>query len=1472
MKKIIKIAVIGFVIMIVLSTISSIISVIANSCSSIGGGGGGGGGGSPSYQTEYFQLNANDDTGNVYNLSTDTWQLDGRYMQREGYTFLGAYSNAEGGIQYYNELGNRVSEPQKDDVLYIQWQIKTYSLVFTSGETEISRETDIAYGSPLFVFPVPSEIPAGQMFEGWKNSNGDVVSDGEGIPIYTTLNSEHYIFDETNKTVSFTASFKTKKYTVTYVYGEYGENQTEEVLPDTVLTLPAFNDGDGYEFAGWSYNESVMNPDYYSDEPITGDTVLYAIVLHYKDIKFMHGTTELATERVYDNGQALNLRDLTVPLDPGYEVAGWYSNESMSGGSRVTMVGYNTTFTVFYADVQAKVYTVALNVGAGETCVAPNVNYTIETSVRLPDAQKPNHEFLGWCTDQELTSEPIKEIPVGTADIVNLYPKFKGIDVTLTLNPRNGSSSTTVTKEYGKDYKLYIPAMTGYLFLGWYDSMTGGVQYSDGEGNSVKALNVTAETMLYAHWAQKFTVTVTVDPASAGEVAVEEYYLEGDAVDLVFPAPVGYTLVGWYEGENLVSSDAFYTFNMPKHDVSLTVKLTPKVYTVSFDCIGYDLDGTTQQVTFGEPFKFPVLEKPAYQFIGWYYNSTLLTDGEGNSITGWNIDRDVTLMAQMAQLDDSNGILIYDVNTLLAVKNDPSAKYQLVFDVDMAGVAWDPFEFKGTIVGNEHTIRNLTVLPDSVMNTGMFTTLSGTLQDVNFENLNVTLTATDYTNSYAVGGVCGVLTGTLSGVIVKSGEITSGTTFNYAGGLVGRMASGTLTKCKNYATVTSTGTNVNVAGGVVALFEGGSISENENFGTVTGINNVGGVVGQLSAAGNFSVLTLSNHGKIVGDVNVGGVVGYIYDYTHVGYNNRYFTFTMTNFQNEGEVTGNSYVGGVAGRVRVYADHSGSYTSIIKLTASQLGNTGNVSGKQYVGGLFGHGYSNDSGSTISDSHSSGTVTGIESNEGGFIGGFVGQLENVKIFNSSNEGTQIVAKGYYLDGTTRLAYIGGYTGYGYMFDNLTNATDITYTAKGNYVGGITGYAHGTLNNCKNTANITATESSYVGGVVGMISIWATNHSMITLTNSGEISGNTYVGGVAGYILEYSHIGYNNCYYTLTVTNITNSGNIKGIELVGGLAGRLTVYADHSGSYTSLVKLTASILTNTGNITGNYEVGGLFGLAYSNDPASNISDSTVSGTITGLTSNHGGFIGGFAGWIGNIKISDSSNAGTKIVADGFYLDGTTRLAYVGGYAGYGYSFSGCENATNIQYTAEGAYVGGIAGYANGVFTDCTNKGNITASASNYVGGLAGRLDLYGNATLSGLTNNGKVNGGAYSGGIFGFFIDVIHIGYNNGSYTVTMTNMTNTGDVKGTVNVGGIMGRVEVHADHSGSYSSSMKILASFLSNSGNITADSTAGGLFGKVTTNDANSTIMEYTQTGTVNGTGENVDNLIGYKENISFTE
>ncbi len=766
---------------------------------------------------------------------------------------------------------------------------------------------------------------------------------------------------------------------------------------------------------------------------------------------------------------------------------------------------------------------------------------------------------------------------------------------------------------------------------------------------------------------------------------------------------------------------------------------------------------------------------------------------------------------------------------LVNLGNSFSGKTILVEgNIDLGNAEWIPIgrsstPFAGTFDGQGFTISGLKITK-ATSHVGLFGNVTGTVKNFNVNGANITVNGTVTIDNY-VAIACAYSSNGISGVST-SGHINATVTC-YVGGVAG-FVSGTLTNCSNSAEI---------------------VAPEANY--------VGGIAGRLTCTGSYSATDLTNSGSITGANYVGGIIGSFENNATWNYNDSQYYNNLDNITNTGNVSGTQYVAGIIGYI--YGSITGSSSDgSVTITITNINNTANISGETYVGGTFGYGYTDNGSSQILKSSSSGTITAQA-----YVGGFAGKVENIRMIECDNTNSKIVATYYIADSTTYYAYVGGYAGWAYTIENCHNASEIVYTERGMYVGGISGYHVGGLVNCSNSAPITANDASYVGGLVGRFA-GVGNFDLTDLTNSGNVVGVDYVGGIMGGLSNVATWNYNDNVYHLDLSNINNTGNVSGYLYTAGFIGYLegSISGSSSDGY---VIFTLTDSKNNANVTGDAYVGGIFGYAGTDTTASQITRTSSTGTITAKS-----HVGGLAGRLYQIQMIDCDNTGTQVIATSFTTDSNNHYAYVGGYVGWSYYIEGCHNNSNIIYTERGSFVGGIAGEANGSIVNCSNSGKIEANKANYVGGIAGWINATGNVHLTDLTNSGTVNGLDYVGGIAGYYNNHATWNYNDTNYNVTFRNILNTSNITGAKYVAGLFGRVNAQITGSSSDGSvSITILES--SNSGNITARECAGSYIGEFYSDRA-SNVGGYVLEGTVNGVATTVDTLIGVKSNINLNE
>ena len=150
-------------------------------------------------------------------------------------------------------------------------------------------------------------------------------------------------------------------------------------------------------------------------------------------------------------------------------------------------------------------------------------------------------------------------------------------------------------------------------------------------------------------------------------------------------------------------------------------------------------------------------------------------------------------------------------------------------------------------------------------------------------------------------------------------------------------------------------------------------------------------------------------------------------------------------------------------------------------------------------------------------------------------------NVGLFGYTNEGTIKNLTFEYANVTNTNNYVGVLVGKAFWGSTLQNIK-ISNTCQikgGNYTGGIAGYLDGNAYNCVNCATVQGIK--YIGGLCGYYSRSRTGYSMTACANYGNVTASSLgVGGLVGY------------FDSGTIQDCANYGDVKGTIRVAGMAG--------------------------------------------------------------------------------------------------------------------------------------------------------------------------------------------------------------------------------------------------------------------------------------------------------------------------------
>lgn len=314
---------------------------------------------------------------------------------------------------------------------------------------------------------------------------------------------------------------------------------------------------------------------------------------------------------------------------------------------------------------------------------------------------------------------------------------------------------------------------------------------------------------------------------------------------------------------------------------------------------------------------------------------------------------------------DGGTKLVETVSQLQCLSEDPDGSYRLVADIDASGTTeWNdgagfvPVDgFTGTLNGDGHTISGLTISRVGESGVGLFGTLSGTVENLRLENVDVD-------GSNAIGALAGISQdGVVRDVHVVAGAVNT-PTGNRTGGLVGSAIESEIVGSHTDIDVTGSEASADF-GGLVGYAKETDITRSYANGFVRSqaSKHVGGLVGELhdsTVEGSYATGRVrSTHYTSFAGWAVGGLVGL---------NNR---SSVTDSYATGSVTGIKDVGGLVGEMRGdYAtDPRPHDVAVVENSYARGGVFEGGDDTRNIGGLVGHA---EYGANVTFSYATGTV--------------------------------------------------------------------------------------------------------------------------------------------------------------------------------------------------------------------------------------------------------------------------------------------------------------------------------------------------------------------------------------------------------------------------------------------------------------------------------------------------------------------
>ena len=373
----------------------------------------------------------------------------------------------------------------------------------------------------------------------------------------------------------------------------------------------------GYTFNDWNYTKRVLwdNLNLYVDKTANTYTVTYDV----------NGGDELTTTEktvTYDSNYTL-----AKPTRTGYTFLGWYQGSTQltdeKGKSLEAWKGTNSLTAK--AKWQANEYTVTLSKDISGGSVSGGGAHAYDSNVTITASTYSGYTWLGWYDkdDKLVTMEFSHTFQMGFD--VQYTAKWMNCPVTLERNMSEAGSVTGVSRTVlGAQTTITATTNEGYTWLGWYNGetlLTDELSYTF----EMFATNVTYT----AKWAY-YTATTNTDLSVAGTYTklTDKKIAVGTETTLAATTYSGYTWLGWYNGETLLTDEMSYTFKMPAENVTYTAKWTYYTATTNtnLSAAGTYTALTDKKIAVGTETTITATTNEGYTWLGWYNGETLLTD------------------------------------------------------------------------------------------------------------------------------------------------------------------------------------------------------------------------------------------------------------------------------------------------------------------------------------------------------------------------------------------------------------------------------------------------------------------------------------------------------------------------------------------------------------------------------------------------------------------------------------------------------------------------------------------------------------------------------------------------------------------------------------------------------------------------------------------------------------------------------
>ncbi len=325
----------------------------------------------------------------------------------------------------------------------------------------------------------------------------------------------------------------------------------------------------GYTFSNWTENGSVVSTNADYTFTVEGARTLVANFT-------LNSYTIAATANPNDGGAVNGAGEydyganctLTATANTGYTFANWTEN----GSTVSTDASYSFTVTSnrnLVANFTLNTYDISATCDPSEAgTITGEGEYNYGESCTLTAIANEGHTFINWTENgTQVSSQAEYTFTVAGDRVLVAHFSSQAYIITAIADPEEGG---VVTGSNGYNFDdvctLTATANPGYTFVNWTkdgEEVTTEPEYS---------LEVTESATYVAHFSiNTYTISAMAEPEEGGTVTGAGDYVYGTTCTLVATANENYDFMGWTKGEDLVSTEASFTFTVTASETYVAV-------------------------------------------------------------------------------------------------------------------------------------------------------------------------------------------------------------------------------------------------------------------------------------------------------------------------------------------------------------------------------------------------------------------------------------------------------------------------------------------------------------------------------------------------------------------------------------------------------------------------------------------------------------------------------------------------------------------------------------------------------------------------------------------------------------------------------------------------------------------------------------------------------------------------------------